>query len=349
MSQGNERRDPKKPKKPLHPSFGCLFILLLLVAYAAGREVVGFLVRIGPERQVRREWAEFSFPENRAPAAALKERNAGDTAVFDGMEFVWCPPGSFSPQEPGLFGRAPVVTERTVTLDKGFWIGKYEVTKADWVRVMGTQPWRERIFLRYPGHCFDRRERHWWRTFGGTEGEGGRRWLLDLDRFWKKEPQYMKQGVYSPSTPATHITFSEVKQFIQRLNDGRPSVYRVPREHEWEYACGAGGPCDTGIPAKEQAWTVGEVEFAQPVGRKQPSPWGIFDMLGNVSEFVLDERTTLRGGAFRFFRAVPPPSVTPEYCCACLVELEPDGNLSTDYWGFRLLREVESDESGIGE
>lgn len=54
------------------------------------------------------------------------------------LQLVWCPPGDFlmgSPQKE--LGRSENERQHRVTLTKGFWIGRYEVTQAQWVKVMG--------------------------------------------------------------------------------------------------------------------------------------------------------------------------------------------------------------------
>jgi len=64
--------------------------------------------------------------------------------------------------------------------------------------------------------------------------------------------------------------------------------YRLPTEIEWEYACRAGAD----IPSKDladYAWFQGNSnEKYHQVGQKKPNAWGLHDMLGNVSEWVLD-------------------------------------------------------------
>jgi formylglycine-generating enzyme required for sulfatase activity len=70
--------------------------------------------------------------------------NAGDTYTVQGaanLEMIWVEPGTFtmgSPtSEPGRYSRE---TQHEVTLTKGFYLGKYEVTQAQWERVMGSDP-----------------------------------------------------------------------------------------------------------------------------------------------------------------------------------------------------------------
>jgi formylglycine-generating enzyme required for sulfatase activity len=66
---------------------------------------------------------------------------AGEERTFANMQFVWAPPGRFmmgSPvDEPG---RRKNEQRHVVTLRRGFWIGKYEVTQAQWKAVMKTNP-----------------------------------------------------------------------------------------------------------------------------------------------------------------------------------------------------------------
>ena len=60
---------------------------------------------------------------------------------FGGIDFVWCPPGTFlmgSPEEEA--GRSKEELLHQVTLTRGFWIGKYPVTQGQWLDVMGQNP-----------------------------------------------------------------------------------------------------------------------------------------------------------------------------------------------------------------
>ena len=57
------------------------------------------------------------------------------------LEMIWCDPGIFemgSPEEE--LGRGANETQHQVILSKGFWIGKYEVTQAQYAVIMGINP-----------------------------------------------------------------------------------------------------------------------------------------------------------------------------------------------------------------
>ena len=102
-----------------------------------------------------------------------------------------------------------------------------------------------------------------------------------------KNPSFFKTDS-SANQPVENITWKDVQAFIKKLNAiDKNNVYRLPTEFEWEYAARAGAQDD--IPWKEiQAAALLGGQAPGSVGTKQPNAWGLYDMLGNVWEWVQD-------------------------------------------------------------
>ena len=99
---------------------------------------------------------------------------------------------------------------------------------------------------------------------------------------------------YSKKHPAIGMTWHNATTFCKWLSQKTGKTYRLPTEAEWEYASRAGttsvfGVCDSADGLKDYAWydETADVEL-HAVGTKKPNAFGLYDMQGNVREWVQD-------------------------------------------------------------
>jgi serine/threonine protein kinase/formylglycine-generating enzyme required for sulfatase activity len=179
-----------------------------------------------------------------------------------GMKFVLIPPGEFTMGSPlSERDRKPNEEQVRVTLTKPFYLGQTELTQGQWRTVMGTAPW---------------------------------------------DVQTVSLPV-GDAEPATYLDWHDAQSFCQKLAEKENAPYRLPSEAEWEYACRAGtnttfscGDDESQLAShawyKKTAAETGET-FAHTPARKQPNPFGLFDVHGNLWEWCADAYVeTLPGG-----------------------------------------------------
>ena len=90
--------------------------------------------------------------------------------------------------------------------------------------------------------------------------------------------------------PVEQVSWDDVQLFLRRLNELDPGKgYRLPAEAEWEYACRAGTTGDYGGTGnlEEMGWhSENSGSQTHTVAEKRPNAWGLYDMHGNVWEWV---------------------------------------------------------------
>ncbi len=157
--------------------------------------------------------------------------------------------------------------------------------------------------------------------------------------------------------PVENVSWEDVQRFITILNsvDGSTGTYRLPTEAEWEYAARAGERAERFAPdpIEEFAWTGDNSgDRTHPVGQKRPNRFGLYDMLGNVTELVQDWRADYPGGTV--VDPAGPVSGDSKVSRGCLYFQSPSycerGGRGSSYpdtrsyfVGFRLARTARSD------
>ncbi len=103
-----------------------------------------------------------------------------------------------------------------------------------------------------------------------------------------------------PTFPVENVDWTEAAAFCGKLSglaDEKTTgaVYRLPTDAEWEYACRAGttprqnvGDYSAEVLSQYAWWKANAGGQTHPVGRLRPNAWGLFDMKGNVFEWVAD-------------------------------------------------------------
>lgn len=99
------------------------------------------------------------------------------------------------------------------------------------------------------------------------------------------------------SKPVTNVSYRDVMEFIQKLNQKTGKTFRLPTEQEWEYAARGGSRIHGNVCYKyagadnpsETAWTVYNSDRkTHSIGELFPNELGLYDMSGNVMEWCAD-------------------------------------------------------------
>lgn len=114
--------------------------------------------------------------------------------------------------------------------------------------------------------------------------------LPKVKRDLNPDPSHFK----GDNRPVEKVSWLDAIEFCDRLSRATNSLYRLPTEAEWEYACRAGTTTpfhfeQTPDTALLNCWMAGSPQETTPVGSFPSNPWGLHDMHGNVWEWCQDQ------------------------------------------------------------
>ena len=225
------------------------------------------------------------------------EATIPDTTIT--FEMVPIPGGEFTLGSPETeSGRRSDEGPQVRVKVKPFWMGKYEVTWAEYQAFMGQYNIFKKLEeLRFTSTRLESAKEQLAKL--AVVQEYFENQSLEVDAVTCPTPLYDSSFTYGPGEeprqPAVTMTQFAAKQYTKWLSGITGKQYRLPTEAEWEYAARAGTTTafsfgDDAKQIEDYAWTTDNADYqTHEVGSLRPNAWGLYDMHGNVGEWVLDQ------------------------------------------------------------
>ena len=196
-----------------------------------------------------KRYADFRQDYTKGLADLLKVVGMKDWVSPSGMKFSLILPGAYiMGSENGEENERP---PHQASIGRPFYIGTYVVTQRDWRELMGTEP-------------------------------------------WKGDPHVRDGDEY----PAVNLSWYDAQRYLDRMSQqDKDNSYYLPTEEEWEYTARAGTNTEFSFGEDERdmrffGWyrdiTQNGEEYAHGVGKKRPNQWGLYDVHGNIWEWMDD-------------------------------------------------------------
>ncbi len=197
-----------------------------------------------------KEWDELSTTVKSQLAPVDVQPGKPWREPLSGITFIWIPGGCFKMgSPPNAEGRDADEEPIHQVCLSGFWLGEREVTQQQWQRVMLHNP---------------------------------------------SQLHHEVLGQKDEAFPVEGVSRMDIEEYLTKLNSNLQGIVTLslPTEAQWEYACRNGGEKVT-LPgyaqADQLAWYRGNSNrTTQMTGTRNPNRFGLYDMSGNVWEWVKD-------------------------------------------------------------
>ncbi len=259
-----------------------------------------------------RKWVSVIANEDKVVDLTLQEEKVSDTSPqlkirrnSLGMEFVYIPPDTFNmgSAENEAF-RDNDEVQHVVTLTKGFYMARTEVTVKQWRKFVLATGYRTNP--QDENDTAQRVDRSGGASKHQKQIESAAHFNAHLRNSMANLPDFSVEDAY----PVNQVSWEDTQEFIKWLVRTDERQYRLPTEAEWEYACRAGNrtPKFWGSKVGDtcryanitdqnliQTWhekdrpaCKDKYPVTAPVRQFYPNDFGLYDMQGNVAEWCQD-------------------------------------------------------------